>query len=62
MRFLTFKERDILNLLIYVQSEGRVVYLIRPTQPGGTYFWSDFTHYIYKELYEIFSFYYFRQC
>ena len=48
--------------LIYVQSEGWVVYLIRPTQPGDSYFGSDFTHYIYWVLHTIFSFYYFRQC
>ena len=50
--------------LIYVQSGGRDVYmyLIRPTEPGDSYFGSDFTHYIYWVLHKIFSFYYFRQC
>ena len=38
---------------MYVQSEGRVVYLIRPTQQGGSYFGSDFTHYIYWVLHNI---------
>ena len=44
---------------MYVHSDGRIVYLIRPTQPGDTYFGSDFTHYIYRELHKIYSFYYF---
>ena len=48
--------------LMYVQSEGRVVYLIRPTQPVDSYFGSDFNHYIYWVFQKIFSFYYFRQC
>ena len=48
-----------LEPLMYVQSEGRVVYLIRPTQSGDSYFGSDFTHYIYRELHKIYSFYYF---
>jgi hypothetical protein len=39
--------------LIYVQSEGRVVYMIRPTQPGDSYFRSDFTHYIYWVFHKI---------
>jgi hypothetical protein len=49
-------------LVNYVQSEGRVVYLIRPTQQGDSYFKSDFTHYIYWVLHKILSVYYFRQC
>jgi hypothetical protein len=51
-----------LEPLIYVQSEGRVVYLIRPTQPGDSYFGSDFTHFIYWVLHTIFSYDRFRQC
>jgi hypothetical protein len=46
---------SIYELLIYVHSDGRIVYLIRPTQPGDSYFGSDFTHYIYRELHKIYS-------
>ena len=64
--FLTCNERDILHTrfepLIYVESEGTVVYLIRLTQPVDSHFGCDFTHYVYRELHKIFSFYCFRQC
>jgi hypothetical protein len=62
--FLTYKECNILiRWTTHLCPVRRgVVYLIRPTQPGDSYFGSDFTHYIYWVLHKIFSFYYFRQC
>ena len=47
---------------MYVHTDGRIVYLIRPTQPGDSYFGSDFTHYIYRELHKYILFTIFGQC
>jgi hypothetical protein len=64
--YLTCNERDILHTrfepLIYVESEEPVVYLIRLIQPVDSHFGCDFTHYVYRELHKLFSFYCFRQC